>query len=72
MNFQVRDLANVGDVVLEAYLQELFTFTLESFRVPSQSYKFHSSQLNQLWQRILQESNYIKVACQGKVEEIID
>jgi hypothetical protein len=25
-----------------------------------------------LWQRVLQESNYIKVSCQAKVEEIID
>jgi hypothetical protein len=72
MNFQVRDLVNVGDALLEAYLQELFTFTLDSFRVPSHSFKFHSSQLTQLWQRIMQESNYIKTACQGKVEEIID
>lgn len=63
MNFQIRDLASVGDATLEAYLQELFTFTLESFRVPSQSFKLHSSILTQLWQRIMQESNYIKPAC---------
>lgn len=25
-----------------------------------------------MWQRVLQESNYIKVSCQAKVEEIID
>lgn len=68
----MRDLVNVGDALLEAYLQELFTFTLDSFRVSSQSFKFHSSQLTQLWQRIMQESNYIKTASQGKVEEIID
>jgi hypothetical protein len=72
MNFQVRDLVNVGDATLEAYLQELFTFTLESFRVPSSSFKLHSSILTQLWQRIMQESNFIKTASQKKVEDIID
>lgn len=63
MNFQVRDLAKVGDAALEAYLQELYTFTLESFKVPSSSFKFHASLLNQVWQRIMQESTALKVAC---------
>lgn len=62
----------MGDAVLEAYLQELYTFTIESFKVPSASFKFHASILNQVWQRIMQESQSLKIACQNKVEEIIN
>ena len=38
----------------------------------SSSFKFHAGVLNQLWQRILQESNNLKVSCQQKVDEIVD
>ncbi len=72
MNFQIRDLAKIGDQALEAYLQELYVFTLESYRVPIASFKFHAGILNQLWQRILQESNSLKIGCQQKVDEIVD
>lgn len=51
---------------------ELYTFTIEAFKIPSVSFKFHAGILNQVWQRILQESNALKVACQNKVEEMID
>lgn len=72
MNFQIRDLAKIGDQALELYLQELYTFTIESFKVPSASFKFHASILPQMWQRIMQESIALKVACQEKVENLID
>jgi len=72
MNFQVRDLSKAGDAVLEGYLQELYTFTIESFKVPSASFKFHAASLSQTWQRILQESQALKVACQNKVEDIVN
>jgi hypothetical protein len=55
MNFQIKDLAKVGDAILEGYLQELFTLTIESYKVPSSSFKFHASTLNQTWQRIHME-----------------
>lgn len=72
MNFQIRDLAKIGDAGLELYLLELYNFTIEAFKVPSVSFKFHAGILNQVWQRILQESNALKVTCQNKVEEMID
>eukprot|EP00347_Sterkiella_histriomuscorum_P000570 403375338 len=72
INFQIRDLTKLGDALLEGYLQELFSFTIESYKTPSASIKFHSSVLNQVWHRILQESLQMNVACQNKIEEIID
>lgn len=47
--YQVRDLAKAGDVVLESYLSELFQFSIQSFKVPNDSIKFHSSRLTHLW-----------------------
>lgn len=61
-----------GDAVLEGYLQELFNFTVESFKVPSSTFKFHGAILNQVWQRILQESQTMKVPCQNKVEDMVN
>ena len=48
-NFQVRDLMKTGDAIMEGYLNELFNFTLKSYRMPSVSIKFHASKLNHLW-----------------------
>ncbi|CDW76789.1 importin-n-terminal domain-containing protein [Stylonychia lemnae] len=72
INFQIRDLTKIGDAILEGYLQELFNFTIESYKTPSASVKFHSSVLNQVWQRILQESMQMNISSQNKIEEIID
>jgi hypothetical protein len=61
-----------GDAVLEGYLQELFTFSIESFKIPSTTFKFHGAILNQIWHRILQESQTMKITCQNKVEDMVN
>ena len=48
-NFQVRDLMKAGDALMEGYLSELFKFTLTSYKMPSDSIKFHAGKLNHLW-----------------------
>lgn len=48
-NFQIRDLMKIGDNLMEGYLSELFKFTLQSYKMPSESIKFHASKLNHLW-----------------------
>lgn len=57
---------------MEKYLEELYNFTIEAFKVPSSSFKFHASILNQVWMRIMQESIAMKVGIQNKVEQIIN
>lgn len=57
---------------MEQYVTELYTFTMEAYKIPSTSYKFHASILNQVWQRIMQESQSIKVACQTKIDEMVN
>ena len=54
------------------YLEELYVFTVEAFRVPSASFKFHASILTQVWQRILQESNSLTTTGQTKVSEFVE
>lgn len=61
----------LGDAALEGYLQEIFNFTLESFKTPSASIKFHASVLNQVWNRILNEGLQMAISSQNKIEEII-
>ena len=62
-NFQVRDLSKAGDALLEGYLTELYKFTVQSYKTPSESIKFHSSRLNHLWQRVFFESMALNVSC---------
>ena len=61
--FQVRDMSKAGDAILEGYLSELFNFTIASYKVPSESIKFHASKLNHLWQRVFFESIALNVSC---------
>ena len=70
-NFQVRDLSKAGDALLEGYLTELYQFTVQSYKTPSESIKFHSSRLNHLWQRVFFESMALNVSCQNRLEDII-
>ena len=70
-NFQIRDLMKTGDHLMEGYLSELFKFTLDSYKIPSESIKYHASKLNHLWQRVYFESIALSVNCKGKLDEII-
>ena len=47
--YQVRDMRRAGEDVLEAYLAQLFVFTMDSYAVQSESINFHASKLNHLW-----------------------
>jgi hypothetical protein len=58
--------------VLENYLKELFTFTIEAYQVGSASIKFHASVMNQVWNRIITECTNMSIGCQSKVEDLID
>lgn len=52
----MRDLIKGGQQLFEAYLNELFKFTCNSFNSQSESILFHASRLNHLWQRIFLET----------------
>ena len=69
--FQVRDMSKAGDALLEGYLSELFNFTVQSYKLPNESIKFHASKLNHLWQRVFFESMALNVSCQGRLETIV-
>jgi len=57
--------------LLEGYLSELFNFTINSYKTPSDSIKFHASKLNHLWQRVFFESMALNVSCQGRLDSIV-
>lgn len=57
--------------MLEGYLSELFNFTINSYKTPSDSIKFHASKLNHLWQRVFFESMALNVSCQGRLDSIV-
>ena len=42
-------MRRAGEDVLEAYLAQLFVFTMDSYAVQSESINFHASKLNHLW-----------------------
>lgn len=64
-------MSKAGDAVLEGYLSELFQFSIQSFKVPNDSIKFHSSRLTHLWQRVFFESMALNVSCQDRLESIV-
>lgn len=70
-NFMVRDLTKAGDEVFEGYLQEVLRFTLNSYKTPSASIKYHASKMNHFWQRVLFEGMALKVSCQSRLEETV-
>lgn len=61
----------LGDAALEGYLQELFNFTMESYKTGNKSIIFNASCLNYVWQRILQEGISLSVSSQNKIELLI-
>ena len=56
-------MSRAGDALLEGYLSELFKFTMESYKMPNESIRFHASKLNLLWQRVFFESMAMNVSC---------
>lgn len=58
--------------MLEGYLQELFRFTIESYKTLNPSIQFHASTLNQVWTRIYTESIAMTLPGQEKIEELIE
>ena len=64
-------MSKAGDALLEGYLSELFNFTMQSYKMPNDSIKFHASKLNHLWQRVFFESMAMNVSCQGRLETIV-
>lgn len=64
-------MRRAGDDMLEGYLAQLYTFTIASYKVPSESINFHASKLNHVWQRIYFESLALNVTCQGRIESIV-
>jgi len=64
-------MSKAGDALLEGYLSELFNFTINSYKTPSDSIKFHASKLNHLWQRVFFESMALNVSCQGRLDSIV-
>jgi hypothetical protein len=57
---------------MEGYLQELYSFSIESFKTLNPSIQFHASLLNQVWTRIYTESIAMNIPGQSKIEEIVD
>ena len=55
----------------EGYLQELFAFTLDSFKTLNPSIHYFSAMLIQIWTRIYTESVALNIPGQKKIEEII-
>jgi hypothetical protein len=45
----MRDLNKLAEPLMQAYLQQLYDFTLASYKTPSSSVKFHASKLNYVW-----------------------
>ena len=48
-NFAMRDLNKLNEQLMQAYLQQLYDFTIASYKTPSSSVKFHASKLNYVW-----------------------
>lgn len=59
---------------METYLHEIFQFTINSFKTGSQfpAIMANASKLCQFWQRVLFEGMTLKVACQERLESIVD
>ena len=56
---------------MEGYLQELYTFTIESFKTLNPSIQYYSAMLLQVWTRIYTESVAMSLPAQSKIEEIL-
>ena len=45
----MRDLNKLDEQLMQAYLNHVFEFTIQSYKTPSTSIKFHASRLNYVW-----------------------
>ena len=57
--------------MLNGYLAYLYSFTIASYKVPSESINFHASKLNHMWQQIDSENLALNVTCEGRREPIV-
>jgi hypothetical protein len=71
-NFQIRDIRRVGDPLMEAYLVEVFNFTIRSFQqgAANRGILSQAIKLCNFWQRVIFEGMTLKVQCQAQLEQI--
>ena len=62
-NFGMRDLTKVDEQMIMQYLNQMFEFTIASYKITSSSIKFHASKLNGVWWRLYFEAISLKINC---------